>query len=269
MQPFVKWAGGKRQLLSKIIEESPKEFNKYFEPFIGGGAVFFAIEHQEATINDINTQLIHTYNIIKNEPHDFIKLLDEYDSILLNQDKYNEIRSLFNSKITDDIYDLELAVLFVFLNKHAFNGLYRVNSKGLFNVPWNKKDSGSSFSKDNILSISDYLQSVTILNGDFEVAVKDAKDKDFVFLDSPYAPINPSSFDSYDKAGFGLEEHVRLSKLFKELTERGCYCMLTNHNTELIRDLYKEYNIEEVNVRRSINSDSSKRVGKEVIIKNY
>lgn len=269
MQPFVKWAGGKRQLLAKILEESPKEFNKYYEPFIGGGAVFFAIEHENATINDINTHLIHTYNIIKTNPDEFIQLLEEYDSILLDADKYNEIRTKYNNKILDNKYDLEMAVLFVFLNKHAFNGLYRVNSKGLFNVPWNKKESGASFNKENILSISNYLQSVTILNGDFELAVKDAAKGDFVFFDSPYAPLNPTSFDSYDKAGFGIEEHERLARLFGELTERGCYCMLTNHNTELIRDLYQNYNIEVVNVRRSINSDATKRVGKEVIIKNY
>ena len=167
-------------------------------------------------------------------------------------------------------FDPELAALFVFLNKHCFNGLYRVNRKGLFNVPYNNSRS-KSCDKNAIMTISDYLKGVDILEGDFQNACSEAKEGDFVFIDSPYAPLNPTSFESYTKEGFDIESHERLAKLFDELTERGCCCMLTNHNTELINMLYgkKGYKIDVVNVKRMINSDASNRKGEEVIICNY
>ena len=167
-------------------------------------------------------------------------------------------------------YDVELAALFVFINKHCFNGLYRVNGKGLFNVPYN--NSRRTSADENVIrEVSKYLKGVKIINGDFEEACKDAKKGDFVFIDSPYAPLNPTSFESYTKEGFDIESHKRVAKLYDELTGRGCYCMLTNHNTELINELYgnKGYKIDVVSVKRMINSDASNRVGKEVIICNY
>ena len=167
-------------------------------------------------------------------------------------------------------YDAELAALFVFINKHCFNGLYRVNAKGLFNVPYNNSRR-ASVDENAIRETSEYLRGVTIIDGDFEAACKDAEKGDFVFIDSPYAPLNPTSFESYTKEGFDLESHKRLAKLFDELTDRGCFCMLTNHNTELINELYgrKGYRMDVVSVKRSINSDASNRVGEEVIICNY
>ena len=167
-------------------------------------------------------------------------------------------------------YDVELAALFVFINKHCFNGLYRVNGKGLFNVPYNNSRR-VSVDDGAIRDISKYLQGITIIDGDFEEACKGAKKGDFIFIDSPYAPLNPTSFESYTKEGFDIESHRRLARLYDELTERGCYCMLTNHNTELINDLYgnKGYTIDVVSVKRMINSDASNRVGEEVIICNY
>ncbi|MCD8916257.1 DNA adenine methylase [Staphylococcus simulans] len=269
MHPFVKWAGGKRQYLPKILEQAPQNFESYIEPFVGGGAVLFGLNHSNSFANDINTHLIHTYNEIKKNPNDLIAMLSEYDNIPLTTEKYQEIRSIYNNHILEERYDTETAVLFIFLNKHSFNGLYRVNKKGLFNVPWNKKEFAASFDKDNILQISNFLQNVTLTSTDFEEVALKAQRNDFVFFDSPYAPINPTSFTSYDKTGFKLEDHIRLSEVFKTLDERGVYCMLTNHNTDLIQDLYKDFNIEEINVRRSINSVASKRTGKELIIKNY
>ena len=269
MHPFVKWAGGKRQYLPKILEEAPRQFNSYFEPFVGGGAVLFGLEHNPSFINDINTHLIHTYNEIKHNPNDLIAMLTEFDKIPLDAEKYKEFRSTYNQHITDNIYNTETAALFIFLNKHSFNGLYRVNSKGLYNVPWNKKEFATSFNKENLMDISKFLQDVQLTSQDFETVALKAEKGDFVFFDSPYAPINPTSFTSYDKTGFKLEDHIRLSKVFRLLNERGVYCMLTNHNTDLIQDLYKDFNIEEINVRRSINSVASKRTGKELIIKNY
>ncbi len=159
-----------------------------------------------------------------------------------------------------------MLALFIYLNKRCFNGLYRVNSKGLFNVSFNNKENIRSFDKDNILKASEWLQNKVITNMDFETAVKTASKGDFVFFDSPYAPLNNSTFTSYAKDGFTLDDHKRLSKVFKELDKRGCYLMLTNHNTELIRDLYKDFYITVLKVKRLINSNASKRVGEEVII---
>lgn len=269
MQPFVKWAGGKRQFINKIIEKKPTNFNNYFEPFVGGGAVLFALQKKNSHINDINTHLIHTYKIIKEKPIELMEILNSYDVIPLNEEKYKEIRALYNQHIINNIYNTQTAALFIFLNKHAFNGLFRVNSKGLFNVPWNKKEYAASYNKHNILEVSEFLKDIKITSVDFADAIIDARKNDFIFFDSPYAPLNPNSFSAYDKTGFKIEEHERLAKLYKELTTKGIYCMLTNHNTDFIRNLYKDFNIEEINVRRSINSDASKRVGKEVIITNY
>lgn len=272
LKPFVKWAGGKRQLLGEILERIPHTFENYIEPFLGGGAVLFALQPKRALINDINASLIHTYKTIASEPQQFIVKIKELDSRIAEGGKeyYYLIRDLYNSKLMREEFDLELAALFVFLNKHCFNGLYRVNAKGLFNVPYNNSKK-SSIDEEVIFEVSKYLKKLTICLGDFEDACKDAKEGDFIFLDSPYAPLNPSSFESYTKEGFDMESHVRLSKLFDNLTQKGCYCMLTNHNTEFINDLYgnKGYKMDVVSVKRMINSDASKRTGEEIIICNY
>ena len=238
--PFVKWAGGKRQLLSQIQERMPENYNHYFEPFVGGGAVFFGTQPSKALINDINKALINTYQRICNSPKEFLSEVNKIDS-----------------QICED-------------GKQYYYSLYRVNGKGLFNVPYNNSRR-ASVEENVIWAVSEYLQNITILQGDFEDACKEAKKGDFVFLDSPYAPLNPTSFEAYTKEGFDIESHKRLAKLYDELTMRGCYCMLTNHNTDLINELYgnKGYKIDVVSVRRMINSDASNRVGEEVIICNY
>ncbi len=275
--PFVKWAGGKRQLLPQIKERMPKQYNNYYEPFVGGGAVIFELLPVNALINDINKALINTYQQIRNVPEAFLKAVNKLDEEMsgkrtevLGKEYYYSLREHYNDKLMKAEYDVELAALFVFINKHCFNGLYRVNGKGLFNVPYNNSRRISA-DEEAIMGTSKYLQGVTIIDGDFEVACTDAKRGDFVFIDSPYAPLNPTSFESYTKEGFDIESHKRLAKLYDELTARGCYCMLTNHNTELINELYgnKGYKIDVVSVKRMINSDASNRVGEEVIICNY
>lgn len=270
--PFVKWAGGKRQLIPQIRERMPEKYNDYYEPFVGGGAVIFDLLPANALINDINKALINTYTTICNEPDAFLKEVNRLDNDMWEDGKkyYYSIREHYNDKLMRSEYDVELAALFVFINKHCFNGLYRVNGKGLFNVPYNNSRK-VSVDEDVIIATSEYLRGVTIIDGDFEQACKNAKKGDFVFIDSPYAPLNPTSFESYTKEGFDIESHKRLAKLYDELTARGCYCMLTNHNTELINELYgnKDYKIDVVSVKRMINSDASKRVGEEVIICNY
>lgn len=272
VSPFVKWAGGKRQLLAQIRERMPREYNRYYEPFIGGGAVVFDLLPENALINDINEALINAYVQIRENVDSFLDSINRIDYAIGEDGKayYYSMRNLYNMKLEKKEYDIELAALFVFLNKHCFNGLYRVNSKGLFNVPYNNSKR-VSYDEESIRMTSDYLKRVTITTGDFEDACRNAGRGDFVFLDSPYAPLNPTSFESYTKEGFTLESHERLARLYDELTERGCYCMLTNHNTELIEQLYgnKGYTISVVNVKRMINSDANNRKGQEVIICNY
>jgi len=230
------------------------------------------LQPANALINDINKALINTYNIICNEADAFLEAVNRLDEEMWEDGKkyYYSVREHYNDKLMKSEYDVELAALFVFINKHCFNGLYRVNGKGLFNVPYN--NSRRTSADENVIrEVSKYLKGVKIINGDFEEACKDAKKGDFVFIDSPYAPLNPTSFESYTKEGFDIESHKRVAKLYDELTGRGCYCMLTNHNTELINELYgnKGYKIDVVSVKRMINSDASNRVGKEVIICNY
>lgn len=270
--PFVKWAGGKRQLLPQIRERMPQHYNRYFEPFVGGGAVLFDLQPEHALINDINKALINAYKIICENPEEFLRAVKQLDKEMQQNGKeyYYAKREDYNDKLMRAEYDVELAALFVFINKHCFNGLYRVNGKGLFNVPYNQSKCASVDEK-LIMDISQVLQGVTILDGDFEDACADAQQGDFIFLDSPYAPLNPASFESYTKEGFDMESHRRLARLYDDLTAKGCFCMLTNHNTEFINTLYgnKGYKIDVVSVKRLINSDASNRVGEEVIIYNY
>lgn len=272
VSPFVKWAGGKRQLLTQIRERMPETYNNYYEPFVGGGAVVFELLPEKAVINDINKALINAYKQICDAPEAFISAVNHLDSEMWEDGKeyYYSLREQYNDKLMKEEFDIELAALFVFINKHCFNGLYRVNGKGLFNVPYNNSRK-QSIDADSIRAISEYLKNVTIIEGDFQSACEEAQAGDFVFVDSPYAPLNPTSFEAYTKEGFDIESHKRLADLFDDLTARGCYCMLTNHNTELINELYgnKGYRIDVVSVKRLINSDASKRVGEEVIICNY
>lgn len=270
--PFVKWAGGKRQLLPQIKKRLPEKYNKYYEPFVGGGAVVFELKPANTLINDINKALINTYRQICNAPKDFLEEVDKLDREMWEDGKeyYYFLREQYNNKMLNLEYDIKLAALFVFINKHCFNGLYRVNSKGLFNVPYNNSRR-MSVDKKVIMDVSQYLQNITIMEGDFEAACVDAEKGDFIFFDSPYIPLNLTSFESYTKEGFDIESHKRLARLYDELTNRGCMCMLTNHNTDLVNELYggKGYKIDVVSVKRMINSDASNRVGEEVIIYNY
>ncbi len=270
--PFIKWAGGKRQLLAQIKARIPCSYNQYYEPFVGGGAVLFGLLPATAVINDVNKALINAYRKIAEVPIEFLEQISQLDSQMWEDGKayYYSLRERYNEKLEKGEYDVELAALFVFINKHCFNGLYRVNTKGLFNVPYNNSR-GNSCDKDVIMAVSNYMKNVIILEGDFEPACEQAKPGDFIFFDSPYAPLNPSSFESYTKEGFDIESHKRLATLFDKMTKKGCFCMLTNHNTEFINELYSEkgYRMDVVSVKRMINSDASKRVGEEVIICNY
>lgn len=276
MKPIIKWVGGKTQLLEQIKERLPVNFNKYthqtyYEPFAGGLAVLLELMPSSAIVNDINPELTNMYLQIKYNVSSVIKFLSildkQHEKWSEPKDYYYLVRSMFNKELGSNT--AEQAARFIYLNKHCFNGLYRVNSKGEFNVPFNGKLSGKSFDEDHLRNVAEVLTNTLVLNKDFEDVVSGAGMNDFVFFDSPYAPLTTTSFTDYTKEGFSYDDHVRLSKLFRELTNRGCYCMLTNHDTPLIRELYKDFRIEVVDVRRSINRNGSDRTGKEVIITNY
>lgn len=272
LSPFVKWAGGKRQLLGQLKERMPESYGQYFEPFIGGGALLFDVQPHRAVINDVNEQLLNVYRQLQFNAEAVIEVLCDFDSIECNKDYYLLMRERYNKKITQRILDAECAALTIWINKHCFNGLYRVNSKGLFNVPYNNKVRGVSMSEDNLRNIGSYLNTseIEICHGDFEKACKNVQSGDFVYFDPPYIPISKTAnFTDYTKDGFGHAEHCRLASLFRRLDSIGAKVMLSNHNVDLVYELYKGFTIEEIDVKRAINRDASKRVGKEVIITNY
>ena len=212
IKPFVKWVGGKRQLFNQIKERMPIKYNSYFDPFVGGGGLLFGLQPDKATINDINKALINTYKVIANYPEDFIKLVNCMDSFSWT---YNELRSRYNDKLIAEEYDIELAALFVFLNKHCFSGLYRVNNQGLFDASWDHSHR-KSINEDNIIAVSTYLKSVNILNTDFEAACNSASKGDFIFLNSPYF----NTYQGYTSDGFTESDHLRLANLYKSLIDK-------------------------------------------------
>ena len=271
-RPIIKWAGGKTQLLAELCPRLPKSFECYHEPFIGGGAVFLATAPDRAIINDINPQLVNLYRQIRDNVTDFIDILQTEDSAKCDKEYYYSVRARYNSKIQNNVLDVETAALLVWCNKHCFNGLYRVNSKGLFNVPYNNKITGSSFDKDNVLAISAYLNrgDISIDNTDFEKACEQVKPGDLVYLDPPYVPVSTTAdFTSYSKDGFSFYDHKRVASVFRRLSDKGAYVIATNNNTPFVHELYEGFVIEPISVKRMINRDANKRTGKEVIIKNY
>lgn len=250
----------------------PDKFERYYEPFIGGGALLFGVQPQKSVINDINEQLLNVYRQIKSDSQSVIEQIAVLDAKPCDKDRYLELRENYNEKIISRQLDVECAALMIWINKHCFNGLYRVNSKGLFNVPYNNRKNGASIDVDNIRNIGAYLKetNVEIRQGDFETACEDVKSGDFVYFDSPYVPISSTAyFTDYTKNGFSMEDHERLANLFRRLTDKGVKVMLSNHDVPLVHQLYDGFKMESITVRRAINSDASKRSGVELIITNY
>lgn len=233
----------------------PQTYGTYYEPFLGGGSLLLDLQPKKAVVNDCNEELINMYLQVQHEQAADKRVF------------YYAIRDAFNQALHTNTP--QQAARMIYLNKHCFNGLYRVNKAGLFNVPFNNKITGSSFDEKNMQQVSAYLSNVHILQGDFETAVATAQRGDFVFFDSPYDLVSSTSFTDYTKDGFSYEDHLRLHDLYERLSRRGVYCMLTNHNTELINRLYCSHSITVVPVSRSINSKGSERKGEEVIIKNF
>ena len=236
--------------------------------------MFFAVEPQKAVIGDFNPQLIGMYQAIQNHLCEVETYLDAYqgyynrlESDVARCAYYYKQRERFNAKIEQHISDAESAALLIFLNKAGFNGLYRVSKTGKYNVPSAHRKNISLYTKDNIRQVSDALGRADILCGDFENVIKNAKEGDFVFFDSPYY----DTFDQYSSNGFTKEDHERLARIFAELSEKGVQCMLTNSNTEFIKNLYgnNKYWMQTVPVKRAVNCDAANRVGEEIIITNY
>jgi len=272
-KPFLKWAGGKRQILNELKKYIPDEYNCYYEPFVGAGALLFELSPKKAVINDSNSELMNTYNVLCDyeKYNKMCKLLNSYE-IKHCEEFYYEIRNKDRNKgLFNRMSDYTKAARTIYLNKACFNGLYRVNSKNEFNVPFGKKDKINTYEGENLLTVHMYLtmNDIEIRNVDFENAIKDAKKGDFVYFDPPYDS-DTNTFNSYTEDGFGKNEHIRLASVFKELDSRGVKVMLSNHNTSLVRDLYKDYNIHIIEAKRNINANGKKR-GKveEVIITNY
>jgi len=272
-KPFVKWAGGKRSIIDKLIKLAPEEYKTYYEPFVGGGAMLFELQPNKAVINDYNKELMNVYECIKDEQK-FANMCTELNKHEANhsEEYYYQIRDLDRDKKKfNKIVDYKRAARTIYLNKACFNGLYRVNSKNEFNVPSGKKNKVNTYDGPNLGIIHCLLNffDIKLLSIDFEESVKDAKKGDFIYLDPPYDS-DTSTFNSYTENGFGKDEQKRLAKVFKDLDKRGCYVMLSNYNTKLVQELYKDYNFNFVTAQRNIGA-SSKNRGKveEVIITNY
>lgn len=271
-KPFVKWVGGKRQLLSQFRDLYPKKFDSntsvYHEPFVGGGAVFFDLLPRNAVLSDWNNELITTYQVIKNSVEDLIKELHSYPH-------YKEFFLALRAKDVAGLEPVEVAGRFIYLNRTCFNGLYRVNRSGRFNVPFGVYKNPKICDEENLRAVSVALRKVEILRSDYKGVLSRAKKGDFVYFDPPYYPVNrTSNFTSYTAEGFLEEEQIRLRDTFIELAKMGCFVMLSNSDTPFIRELYEGcfegVRVYTVFAGRAINSNGLKR-GKvsEVVVASY
>ena len=271
-KPFVKWAGGKRSIIHELIQLSPKIFDTYYEPFVGGGALLFELSPRKAIINDYNIELMNVYSCIKDEEK-LVLMCNELNKHETNHSEtyYYKIRDLDKDKKKfNKIPDYKRAARTIYLNKACFNGLYRVNSNNEFNVPSGKRSKVNTHSENlGIIHCFLNMNDIQLLSTDFVDAVKTAKQGDFIYFDPPYDS-DTSTFNSYTENGFGKEDQIRLAELFKELDLRGCYVMLSNYNTSLIRELYQGYHFHYVEAQRNIGANAKDRgIVEEVIITNY
>ena len=274
LQPFLKWAGGKRQLVPEIRKYIPAKFKLYFEPFLGAGAVLFDLQPQAALINDANEELINCYRVIKEDPEGLIKHAREHRNM---KEYFYRLRSLDREPGFKSLSRLERASRIMFLNKTCYNGLFRVNSQGQFNVPFGKYANPVIVDEIVIRAVSNYFNEadVQISNDDFEKALSGAGRGDFVYLDPPYDPVSDtSSFTGYNLISFGRDEQRRLHNVCDDLTSRGCKVLLSNSATDFIRELYgnaNRYSILDVEASRNINSVGASRgkISELLIFNNY
>jgi DNA adenine methylase len=262
-QPFIKWAGGKRGLLTQILDKFPKKFSNYYEPFLGGGAVFFELyskgllENKKIYLSDINSELINAYNVVKNNPYELINNLEKFKKEH-SKEFYYHIREMDRKENFKNLTNLARATRFIYLNKTCFNGLYRVNKKGYFNTPIGSYKNPNIVDRDIILSASEALQNAIILNQSFNEVITNTKKNDLIYFDPPYYPLNvTSSFTAYNENEFLENKQIELFNVFEKLNNKGCFVLVSNSDTKFIKNLYKKYDINLVQANRFINSKSN------------
>lgn len=261
-KPFLKWAGGKTQLLPELRKHVPANYGRYIEPFVGGGAFFFDLCPHEAIISDSNEELIITYKIVRDRVRELIEALRDHKN---EEDYYYKIRS----KKPVNLSLLDRASRFIYLNKTCFNGLYRVNKKNEFNVPFGRRKNPTICDEVTLLRSSDCLQNTTIIHGDYlEVLRKHARPNDFIFIDPPYVPVGEyADFKRYTKEFFYKDDHVKLRDEFVRLYKSGCFPLLTNSVTPFVQELYSGFEQYKIKTKRLISSKASTRNGHDLIVK--
>ncbi|HHY36776.1 MAG TPA: DNA adenine methylase [Firmicutes bacterium] len=264
-KPPVKWAGGKTQLLSQFAPLFPRQkYNLYLEPFVGGGAVFFHLQPSAAILIDSNAELINFYRVVRDNLEQLLEDLAKHKN---TREYYYSLRALDPEKLSP----VQRASRFLYLNKTAYNGLWRVNSKGRFNVPFGRYKNPRIIDEENLQLVAGALRRAELLAGDFSLVLKLAPPGAFVYFDPPYDPLSETAnFTSYTPGSFTREDQLRLSRVFAELDRRGCLVMLSNSDTPFIRSLYSSYNIRVVTARRAINCRPDGRGPvTELVIRNY
>lgn len=265
-RPFMKWVGGKSQLIKRYTSLVPKSWNRYYEPFVGGGALYFHFKPEQAVLNDVNAELANAYTVVRDQVDELIDVLRTH---VYDKDHYYAVRA----QHPDDLPEVHRAARTIYLNRTGFNGLYRVNKKGLFNVPFGRYTNPTICDEPNLRACSVQLAETEFRTLDFERACRDARKGDFVYLDPPYAPVSPTAdFTSYVAGGFGFEEQARLRDMLVKLDRRGAKFMLSNSDATGLRKLYERagWNVIRVRAGRAINSKTSRR-GKvyELVVRNY
>ena len=267
-KPFVKWAGGKRTLLPELTRRFPVSMNRYIEPMVGGGALFFESAPSYGVLADISWELMNSYTAIKENVEELIKHLQRHEH---SEEYFYRLRNVDRSDGFKRWSKLERASRFLYLNKTCYNGLYRENSKGQFNTPFGNYKNPTIVDPDNLRACSRLLQTTSLMHGSFESVVDLAEEGDFVYFDPPYVPLNrTSSFTAYSKGGFGEATQITLAETCRALDDKGVRFMLSNSHTPFVLELYEGFNIEEVEAPRAINSRAEKRGRiKEVLVRNY
>lgn len=260
-KPFLKWAGGKRQLLPELLKHIPDEYNTYIEPFVGGGALFFAVQPKIAILSDANEELINSYIVVRDQVE---RLIDELRNYINDEDEYYKIRA----KDPKELDEVQRAARMIYLNKTCFNGLYRVNKSGEFNVPFGYRKNPTICDKETLLAASKVLQDARIKHGDYlYILNKYANPGDFIFLDPPYYPSDGyADFKRYTKEFFYEDDHLQLRNEFRRLIKLGSYVLLTNRNADYIRKIYSGFEYKAIDTKRSISSNSSTRTGEDLIV---
>lgn len=271
--PVLKWVGGKRQLMDVIAPLIPSSLTTYYEPFIGGGAVLFNLQPKKAVINDLNPELINVYKVIKDKPNELIQALKMHESMNC-EDYFYEVRAYDRNKTEyEKLSNIEKAARVIYLNKTCYNGLFRVNSSGEFNSPWGRYSNPNISNIPTIKALNTYFNKydITIKCGNYADSLKGIRKGAFVYLDPPYMPISSSSsFTGYTANGFGEKEQIELKKLCDKLNDKGVKFLLSNSSCPFIEELYKNYTIQKVPAKRTINANAEKRgVIDEVLVRNY